>query len=124
MQAHAYLKSTDGHHGTWAFNLRRPSLPPTAGTSLSLQPPHFSSKKAGLCSKLILVDSTRAGKRLPDALSKTVPIWGAVVNRDTHLRSLAEASSSLDVATAEAADLGLDFDPRTPPGESAPTSTP
>ena len=31
--------------------------------------------------RLVLVDSTRAGKRIPDALSKTVPIWCAVVNR-------------------------------------------
>ena len=31
--------------------------------------------------RFILVDSTRAGKRMPDALSKTVPIWCAVVNR-------------------------------------------
>ncbi|EAU91904.2 tRNA a64-2'-O-ribosylphosphate transferase [Coprinopsis cinerea okayama7 len=30
---------------------------------------------------LILVDSTRSGKRIPDALSKTVPIWCAVINR-------------------------------------------
>ena len=30
--------------------------------------------------RLILVDSTRAGKRIPDALSKTVPIWCAVIN--------------------------------------------
>jgi tRNA A64-2'-O-ribosylphosphate transferase len=29
----------------------------------------------------VLVDSTRAGKRIPDALSKTVPIWCAVINR-------------------------------------------
>lgn len=28
-----------------------------------------------------MVDSTRTGKRIPDALSKTVPIWCAVVNR-------------------------------------------
>ena len=28
-----------------------------------------------------MVDSTRAGKRMPDALSKTIPIWCAVVNR-------------------------------------------
>jgi tRNA A64-2'-O-ribosylphosphate transferase len=31
--------------------------------------------------RIILVDSTRSGKRIPDALSKTVPIWCAVVNR-------------------------------------------
>jgi tRNA A64-2'-O-ribosylphosphate transferase len=27
------------------------------------------------------VDSTRRGKRMPDALSKTVPIWCATMNR-------------------------------------------
>jgi tRNA A64-2'-O-ribosylphosphate transferase len=31
--------------------------------------------------RLVLVDSTRAGKRIPDALSKTVSIWCSVVNR-------------------------------------------
>jgi hypothetical protein len=30
---------------------------------------------------LIIVDSTRRGKRFPDALSKTIPIWCAVLNR-------------------------------------------
>ena len=35
---------------------------------------------------MILVDSTRAGKRIPDALSKTVPIWCAVINRAIPLR--------------------------------------
>jgi tRNA A64-2'-O-ribosylphosphate transferase len=34
--------------------------------------------------RAILVDSTRAGKRMPDALSKTVPIWCAVINRVVH----------------------------------------
>lgn len=29
----------------------------------------------------IIVDSTRKGKRIPDALSKTVPIWCCVINR-------------------------------------------
>lgn len=29
----------------------------------------------------ILVDSTRRGKRFPDALSKSVPIWCAVLNK-------------------------------------------
>jgi tRNA A64-2'-O-ribosylphosphate transferase len=36
--------------------------------------------------RLLLVDSTRAGKRMPDALSKTVPIWCCVVNRAILLR--------------------------------------
>lgn len=30
---------------------------------------------------IILVDSTRAGKRMPDALSKTIPIWCSVINK-------------------------------------------
>ncbi|KAG1794434.1 tRNA A64-2'-O-ribosylphosphate transferase [Suillus plorans] len=63
----AYFKSTDGHTGNWSFNLRRPNL-----HVLPLICAH-----AGL----LLVDSTRAGKRMPDALSKTVPIWCAVINR-------------------------------------------
>ncbi|KAI0943916.1 hypothetical protein AcV7_001869 [Taiwanofungus camphoratus] len=63
----AYFKSTDGHFGNWSFNLRRPNL-------------HLLSTVI-TAGGLILVDSTRAGKRIPDALSKTVPIWCAVINR-------------------------------------------
>ncbi|TFK28600.1 initiator tRNA phosphoribosyl transferase [Coprinopsis marcescibilis] len=63
----AYFKSTDGHYGNWGFNLRR--------ANLHLLP--FVAQNRGL----VLVDSTRSGKRIPDALSKTVPIWCAVVNR-------------------------------------------
>ncbi|RPD57668.1 initiator tRNA phosphoribosyl transferase [Lentinus tigrinus ALCF2SS1-7] len=66
-QAAAYFKSTDGHFGNWSFNLRRPNL--------HLLP--LIAAEGGL----VLVDSTRAGKRIPDALSKTVPIWCAVINR-------------------------------------------
>ncbi|KAL0955703.1 hypothetical protein HGRIS_001923 [Hohenbuehelia grisea] len=46
-------------------------------------------------SRLILVDSTRSGKRIPDALSKTIPIWCAVVNRAIRLR-YPETPSSWD----------------------------
>ncbi|KAJ3552576.1 hypothetical protein NM688_g4083 [Phlebia brevispora] len=63
----AYFKSTDGHFNNWSFNLRRPNL-----HLLPVVVEHHG---------FILVDSTRAGKRMPDALSKTVPIWCAVVNR-------------------------------------------
>src|SRR5258706_1315486 len=35
---------------------------------------------------LLIVDSTRSGKRMPDALSKTVPIWCAVINKAYLLR--------------------------------------
>ncbi|KAJ3726981.1 tRNA A64-2'-O-ribosylphosphate transferase [Lentinula raphanica] len=68
----AYFKSTDGHFSNWSFNLRRANL-------------HLLN----LCSSsdgIILVDSTRSGKRMPDALSKTIPIWCAVVNRAMLLR--------------------------------------
>jgi hypothetical protein len=78
------------------------------------------------CSRLILVDSTRAGKRLPDALSKTVPIWCAVINRAIPLRGgcfvdvevpLSPSSSDVDVATA-GTDTNLDL--HTPPGAVSP----
>ncbi|KAL2160677.1 hypothetical protein VTH06DRAFT_1365 [Thermothelomyces fergusii] len=63
----AYFKSTDGHTGQWKFSLRR--------LNLHLLP--LIGEKNGI----IIVDSTRRGKRMPDALSKTVPIWCAVLNR-------------------------------------------
>ncbi|CAO3671838.1 unnamed protein product [Umbelopsis vinacea] len=63
----AYFKSTDGHTGQWKFNLRR----------MNLQLIDVIATTGGC----IIVDSTRRGKRLPDALSKTIPIWCAVINR-------------------------------------------
>lgn len=63
----AYFKSTDGHHGQWDFSLRR----------LNLQLLPLLGKYGGA----VVVDSTRRGKNLPDAFSKTVPIWVAVINR-------------------------------------------
>ncbi|KAF9029346.1 initiator tRNA phosphoribosyl transferase [Hymenopellis radicata] len=68
----AYFKSTDGHFSNWSFNLRRPNL--------HLLP--LIAERNGI----VLVDSTRAGKKIPDALSKTVPIWCAVVNRALRIR--------------------------------------
>ncbi|KAF8271045.1 tRNA A64-2'-O-ribosylphosphate transferase [Lactarius quietus] len=105
---HAYFKSTDGHHSNWSFNLRRPNL--------HLLP--VAAAHGGI----ILVDSTRAGKRLPDALSKTVPIWCAVVNRALRLRNALSADSDgVDTTSdsAEARTLWLedeDGDLHTPPG--------
>jgi len=29
----------------------------------------------------IIIDSTRKGKRFPDSMSKTIPMWSCVVNR-------------------------------------------
>ncbi|KAH9966288.1 tRNA A64-2'-O-ribosylphosphate transferase [Russula compacta] len=91
----------------WSFNLRRPNI--------HLLP--IIATHGGL----ILVDSTRAGKRLPDALSKTVPIWCAVINRATRLRSLLKRRTAKDTDTdgeqaeeEDAWDAATDL--RTPPG--------
>ncbi|KAK6502519.1 hypothetical protein TWF506_003100 [Arthrobotrys conoides] len=61
-----YFKSTDGHFGCWSFSLRRLNL--------------GILKLIGQNGGCIIVDSTRRGKSIPDALSKTVPIWCAVMN--------------------------------------------
>ncbi|GMK55216.1 hypothetical protein CspeluHIS016_0202720 [Cutaneotrichosporon spelunceum] len=74
--AYAYFKSTDGHTLNWDFNLRRSNLALAA----------HAEEIGGF----ILVDSTRRGKRMPDGLSKTVPIWCAVVNRALALRRARE----------------------------------
>ncbi|PVF93537.1 initiator tRNA phosphoribosyl transferase [Serendipita vermifera] len=63
---YVYFKSTDGHFGQWTFNLRR--------ANLHLLP--IIHEHGGM----ILVDSTRSGKFMPDAFSKTVPLWCAVIN--------------------------------------------
>ncbi|KAI0471605.1 initiator tRNA phosphoribosyl transferase [Xylariaceae sp. FL0804] len=63
----AYFKSTDGHAGQWAFSTRR--------LNLHLLP------LIGARDGCVVVDSTRRGKVMPDALSKTVPIWCCVLNR-------------------------------------------
>ena len=63
-----YFKSTDGHEGTWSFSHRRLNL-----HLLPLIDPYQGC---------IIVDSTHSRiKRLPDALSKTVPIWCCILNR-------------------------------------------
>ncbi|KAH9827317.1 tRNA a64-2'-o-ribosylphosphate transferase [Teratosphaeria destructans] len=95
----AYFKSTDGHFGQWSFSLRR----------LNLQVLNVIQQYGGygLCKSLIevsesvfadvcyfyvyrciIVDSTRRGKRMPDALSKTIPIWICVLNRLLFPKSL------------------------------------
>ncbi|KAK3359991.1 tRNA A64-2'-O-ribosylphosphate transferase [Lasiosphaeria hispida] len=65
--ASAYFKSTDGHAGQWKFSTRR----------LNLQLLELIGNHDGC----IVVDSTRRGKRMPDALSKTVPVWCCILNR-------------------------------------------
>ncbi|KAB5575772.1 tRNA A64-2'-O-ribosylphosphate transferase [Coniochaeta sp. 2T2.1] len=63
----AYFKSTDGHAGQWAFSTRR----------LNLHLLDLIAERGGV----VVVDSTRRGKSMPDALSKTVPMWCCVMNR-------------------------------------------
>ncbi|KAF1812078.1 tRNA a64-2'-O-ribosylphosphate transferase [Eremomyces bilateralis CBS 781.70] len=112
--ASAYFKSTDGHFAQWSFSLRRLNLP-----LLGLLPHHGGA---------IIVDSTRRGKKIPDALSKTVPIWCAVWNRllrpdDPECHALATPPSAvsrsehaqiaarLDQFIAQAKVLDLDLEP-------------
>ncbi|KAJ3022068.1 hypothetical protein HKX48_007108 [Thoreauomyces humboldtii] len=88
-----YFKSTDGHHGQWSFNLRRLNY-------------HIL---ATLCQQqgLIIVDSTRNGKRIPDSLSKTVPIWCCVINN-----AVASMHGTPDIPTPSFWDTRL----HSPPG--------
>lgn len=62
----SYFKSTDGHINQWDFSTRR--------LNFHLFP--LLADNGGI----IIVDSTRRGKKIPDALSKTIPIWCAVLN--------------------------------------------
>jgi hypothetical protein len=60
------FKSADGHYGQWNASMRRPNIP--------------LLRSAVNSGGAIVIDVTRAGKVYPDALSKTLPIWCAVVN--------------------------------------------
>ncbi|KAF1948718.1 hypothetical protein CC80DRAFT_430959 [Byssothecium circinans] len=73
----AYFKSTDGHMGEWGFSLRR----------VNLQVLKVVGERGGA----VIVDSTRRGKSMPDALSKTIPIWCCVMNRALFPELLGEA---------------------------------
>ncbi|ELR10693.1 initiator tRNA phosphoribosyl transferase [Pseudogymnoascus destructans 20631-21] len=110
----AYFKSTDGHTGVWKFSTRR------LNTHLL--------ELIGRGDGCIIVDSTRRGKRMPDALSKTIPIWCSVINRTLfsdkpeyhNLYTLPQAVSSSEHAQIAArldgfaesfAGLGIDMKP-------------
>jgi Rit1 N-terminal domain len=60
------FKSADGHYGQWNASTRRPNIP--------------LLRAAVESGGAVVVDATRAGKVYPDALTKTIPIWCAVVN--------------------------------------------
>lgn len=61
-----YFKSTDGHTNEWKFSFRR--------LNLHLIPTVEANDG------IIIIDSTRKGKLIPDALLKTIPIWCSVLN--------------------------------------------
>ncbi|KLO10882.1 initiator tRNA phosphoribosyl transferase [Schizopora paradoxa] len=90
----AYFKSADGHYNAWTYNLRRPNIQllpvivEHSGCANSSKHAVFYVNNLPPLFSVILVDSTRSGKRIPDALSKTVPIWCAVVNRALQLRKI------------------------------------
>ncbi|KAH3662416.1 hypothetical protein OGAPHI_005668 [Ogataea philodendri] len=107
-----YFKSTDGHTDNWDFSTRR--------LNFHLLP--IIAENHGI----IIVDSTRRGKKIPDSQSKTIPIWCAVLNairenstegelftplktvaRSEHIRitqllpSLIQKVASLDIISSE-----------------------
>lgn len=63
----SYFKSTDGHTNNWSFSTRRLNL-------------HLL-KTIATYKGLIIIDSTRRGKKIPDSLSKTIPIWISIINK-------------------------------------------
>ncbi|KZV25549.1 hypothetical protein F511_26963 [Dorcoceras hygrometricum] len=65
--SNCYFKSTDGHTNNLSFNTSR----------LNLHVALLSGQRGGC----MIVDSTRKGKRFPDSMSKTIPIWTCVLNR-------------------------------------------
>ena len=97
----AYFKSTDGHYGHWSFSTSR----------LNMHVATLAAQKGGLC----LVDATRRGKRFPDALTKTLPIWATVINRAVASKRCTRGSIVksyvTDSATHSTADDGSSNDP-------------
>ncbi|KAI3827199.1 hypothetical protein L1987_01271 [Smallanthus sonchifolius] len=69
--SNCYFKSTDGHTNNLSFNTSRLNL--HVATLAGIE---FDDR--GGC---MIVDSTRKGKRFPDSMSKTIPIWTCVLNR-------------------------------------------
>ncbi|KAH6826816.1 initiator tRNA phosphoribosyl transferase family protein [Perilla frutescens var. hirtella] len=65
--SNCYFKSTDGHTNNLSFSTAR----------LNLHVALLAAQRGGC----IIVDSTRKGKRFPDSMSKTIPIWTCVLNR-------------------------------------------
>ena len=65
-----YFKSTDGHFRKWDISMKR--------LNLHILPILHQHKG------IVIVDVTKKGKKFPDALSKTIPIWIAIMNSIVH----------------------------------------
>ena len=63
----SYFKSTDGHTNNWSFSTKR----------LNLHLLRIIIENNGI----LIIDSTRRGKKIPDSLSKTIPIWISIINK-------------------------------------------
>uniref|UniRef100_A0ACD6AHS8 Uncharacterized protein n=2 Tax=Avena sativa TaxID=4498 RepID=A0ACD6AHS8_AVESA len=90
LAATCYFKSTDGHAGNWGFSTAR----------LNLHLALLAGERGGC----IIVDSTRRGKRFPDSMSKTIPIWCCVLNRAIQrhrLHAINQVSCSVSNGDAE-----------------------
>ena len=61
-----YFKSTDGHDASYAFSNSRINLNVAVAAASS--------------SGVVIVDSTRRGKRFPDSMRVTIPLWCHVMN--------------------------------------------
>ena len=77
------FKSTDGHAAAaggagGSFPLSRLNLNVAAAAAAAGA---AGRGRGGGGGGAVIVDATRKGKRFPDALSRTIPIWAAVVNR-------------------------------------------
>ncbi len=72
--ATCYFKSTDGHSHFINFSLQR----------LNLHVALLAAEKGAV----VIVDSTRKGKRFPDSFNKTIPIWCSVLNKSLNRYAL------------------------------------
>lgn len=104
------FKSADGHYGHWAACPRRPNI--------------HVLRALLLHGGVVVFDVTRSGKRIPDSLSKTVPIWCAVVTtliRRPHCDNVDCDLTGVRCCDAcrDAMDDALHVHPSIPPSETA-----
>jgi len=93
-----YFKSQDGHPPHWQF------YPARLNREVALS----AARNGGV----IIADSTRKGKRFPDSMSRTIPIWCCVINRLLHRLpdQHAAITSQLQSASIAGPQAGVDWD--------------